>query len=60
MKLVVENVNKKVNSLNTLFNIIDSTTDKLSLISDKIVDVITTGLKNIFTRKRKKESDKYE
>ena len=57
MQLVVDNVDRKVNSLNRLFSIIDNTTDRLSLISDKIVDYITVVLKTIFRRKKKKESD---
>ena len=53
MQLVVDNVDRKVNSLNRLFSIIDNTTDRLSLISDKIVDYITVVLKTIFRRKKK-------
>ena len=43
---VVDNVNKKVQSLDGLFNLIDFTTDKIVSVSDKLVD----GLSGILTR----------
>lgn len=59
---IVENVDKKVNSLNGLFNIIDVTTDKLSIITDKTVDLISSFVINLFKKKynKKKEEESYE
>lgn len=55
--LVVEDINKKVTSLNGLFTMIDATTDKLSLLSDRLVDGVTLLVKKIFKPKNRKEED---
>ncbi len=49
---VLENMQKKVNSLNGLFSVIDFTTDKISAFSDKVVDVVS-GFIGKFTRRKK-------
>ena len=54
---VVDDINTKVKSLNGLFSMIDYTTDKLALISDRFVDVISSLIRKIFVRKEKKEND---
>lgn len=54
---VVDDVNHKVNKLNGVFNIIDSTTDALALASDKIVAFITSGITNLFAKKSKKKEE---
>ena len=48
---VVEDINKKVKTLDGLFSLIDMTTDKLAMLSDKVVDVVTLFVKKIFRRK---------
>lgn len=55
---VVDDVNKKVESLNGFFHIIDFTTDKIVSITDTIVDKITLLITKIFTKKEKKEKGK--
>jgi len=55
--LVVDDINKKVTSLNGLFTMIDATTDKLSLLSDRLVDGVTLLVKKIFKPKNRKEED---
>jgi len=52
---VVDDLTVKVNSLNGFFSIIDFTTDKLSLITDKFVDYSTALISKIF--KKGKEDD---
>lgn len=54
---VVDDINKKVDSFDGLFSIIDNTTDKLALLSDKMVDGVTFLLKKIFKPKKRKEED---
>ena len=44
---VLDNVQRKVNSLNGLFSVIDFTTDKISAFSDKVVDVISGFISKI-------------
>lgn len=55
IEIMVDDINKKVVSLNGLFHIIDLTTDKLALLSDKMVDGITLVVKRIFKSKKRKE-----
>ena len=45
---VVDDINKKVKSLDGLFSIIDVTADKLAMISDKVVDIIASFIRKIF------------
>ena len=54
---VVDDINGKVRSLNGIFSIIDMTTDKLALLSDRLVDVVTTIIRKIFKRKEDSESN---
>lgn len=57
INIVVDDINKKVGSLDGLFSIIDMTTDKLSLLSDRMVDGITFLIKKIFKPKKRKEEE---
>ena len=54
---VVDDINVKVNKLNGLFSIIDVTTDRLALLSDKVVDGISSLVRKIFSKKKRKEDD---
>ena len=54
---VVDDINTKVKSLNGLFSMIDYTTDKLALISDKFSNVVTSLIKKIFVRKEDSEDN---
>ena len=50
-----------VNSLNGFFNVIDFTTDKISSFSDKLVDLISSAIGKISTKKSKRgEEDEEE
>ncbi len=51
---VVDDINKKVNTLNGFFGLIDATTDKLAMISDKVINNISMFIRRIFTRKKGK------
>ena len=55
---VVDDINGKVKSLNGLFSMIDYTTDKLALLSDRFVDTVASLIRKIFVRKE--ESDNNE
>lgn len=52
IQITVDNINTKVESLNGFFSIIDFTTDKLAMISDKVVEAITSVIKKIFYRNK--------
>lgn len=60
INVVVDDINKKVGSLDGLFSVIDMATDKLSLLSDRMVDGITFLIKKIFNRKVRKEEENNE
>ena len=57
LQVTVDNINNKVNSLNGLFSMVDFTTDKLALVSDKFIDGITSLIRKIFNRKKEEEYD---
>lgn len=58
MEKVVDDVNEKVQTLNGFFHIIDYTTDKIALATDKVVEGITGFVsKMLFSKKKKKEKD---
>jgi len=60
INLVVDDVNKKVKSLDGLFSVIDMATDKLALLSDRMVDTITLLIKKLFKPKNRKEDETNE
>lgn len=61
---VLDNMQRKVNSLNGLFSVIDFTTDKISAFSDKVVDVVSGFIGKITHKKKRKleesEEEDYE
>lgn len=58
---VVDDVNGKVGKLDGIFNIIDRSTDVVSMASDKMIDFISSAITKIFSKKKKKsEEEEYE
>ena len=57
---VVEDVNEKFKTLNSFFHIIDYTTDKIALATDKVVEKITGGLHKMLFGKKKKQKKESE
>lgn len=57
---VVDDVNDKVQSLNGFFSIIDFTTDKLVLVTDKVVEKLSQLFSKLFLGKKKKGEEKDE
>ncbi len=55
----VDNINSKVESLNGLFSIIDFTTTKITSISDRVVEIVTSFVQKVFSKK-KEESEEDE
>ena len=51
---VVDDVNNKVKSLDRVFSIIDFTTDKIALVTDKAVEGISSLFSKIFINRKKK------
>lgn len=48
MQVVVDNVDRKVKTLDGVFEFIDTATDKVSLLSDKIIDGIAGAIEKVF------------
>jgi uncharacterized protein YoxC len=57
---IVEDVDKKVKSLNGVFNIIDNMTDKISSVTDRIVDSVAGFISRVFKNKKNKEKEMKE
>lgn len=55
IEVVVDDISIKVGKLNGLFSVIDATTDKLSILSDKMVDAVSVLIRKIFKRKKRKD-----
>lgn len=52
---IVSSVGDKLESLNGIFNVIDFATDKLTLVTDKVVDALTGFISKLIHKKSKKE-----
>lgn len=57
---LADDITNKVKSLNSFFGIMDMITDKLSFLSDKLVDNIASFITRIFIRKDKRKDNNYE
>ena len=57
IEIVVDDITKKVKSLDGFFSIIDMTTDKLAMLSDRVVDTISSFVKRLFVRKGDESKD---
>ena len=56
---IVDDVDDKVQSLNDFFYVVDSATDKIALMSDRVIDIVT-GVIHKITSVRKRKSRKRE
>ena len=57
-QVVVDDVDKKVKTLDGLFNFIDAATDRVSFLSDRFISVIVSAVEKVF--KGSKKSKKIE
>ena len=57
---VVDDVNTKVKKLNGLFDVVDTATDALSSVSDKMVLLISSGITSVINKFKKKGEDSDE
>lgn len=57
IEVVVDDITKKVKTLDGFFSLVDMTTDKLALLSDRFVDVISSLIKRLFKRKENGEDN---
>ena len=59
VNLLLEDVENKINSLNTFFKVLDFTTEKIIAISERVIDACVSLFGRLF-HKRKEESEDYE
>lgn len=57
---IVDDVDDKVQSLNDFFYIVDSATDKIALLSDRVIDIVTGVIHKITEVKKRKSKIKEE
>lgn len=57
---IVEDVDQKMKSLDGVFHIIDTTADKISFLTDKVVDVISSFVIKLFNKKYNKTKETEE
>ncbi len=55
VNIILNDVEKKVESVNGLFNLVDRITDGVSSVSDVLVNAIVGLIEKIFTKKDKNE-----
>lgn len=55
---VVDNVEKKVNALNGLFNIIEATSNKINGVYEKLFSILSSAVTKVL--KKKDEEEEYE
>lgn len=60
IELIIDDVDKKVKSLNGVFSVVDSVTDKLSLLTEVVSDSIILFIKGIFKKRKNKIENKEE
>ena len=61
LRLVVDDVDKKVKTLDGLFEFIDTATDKVSFLSDRIINLLVGAVEKVFkSSKKTKRIDKEE
>lgn len=54
---VIDDVEQKSSKLNGIFDIVDSTTDAISSISDVAIGLISGKITNILNKRKRKEED---
>ena len=57
---VIDEINLKLGKLDNVFKVVDLVTDNMSLISDKIVDVISNLIRKIFYKKEKRKEEEID
>ena len=55
VQVVVDNVDRKVKTLDGVFEFIDTATDKVSLLSDRIIDGISRAIEKVFKSNKTKK-----
>lgn len=57
---IVDDVNDKIESLDSVFNILDFVSEKFATISDRVIDVVSSLISKLFLRKSSKKIEEEE
>ena len=57
---MLDEVDKRVEKFDRIFRVADVITDNMALVSDKVVDGISDFIRNLFSRRKRKEEDNNE
>lgn len=57
---IVDDVTEKMRVLDGAFGLLDLVTDKISSLGDFIVNMITSGISNLFAKRKEKKEEDYE
>lgn len=53
--LILDNVEKKMKSIDNVFNVIDKVADSCALLSDRVVEFLSSFLSRLFIKKKNKK-----
>lgn len=56
----IDDVNEKMGKLDGVFSLVDRGADAISMLTDKIVGTVATGITSFFTKKKKVEENEDE
>ena len=57
---MLDEVDKRVQKFDRIFKVADIITDNMASISDKLVDGLSGFIRNVFSRKKRKEDEENE
>ena len=57
---MLDDMLKKLKTINHAFEVVDKVTDSVSLINDRVVDLVATFIANLFAKRKKVEKNEEE
>lgn len=57
---MIDDILKKLKTVNHAFEVVDKVTDSVSLINDRLVDLVATFIASLFAKKKKVEKNEEE
>ena len=57
---LLDDIAKKLNTVNHAFELFDKVTDSISLINDRVVDIIVTFIASLFAKRKNKKEESEE
>lgn len=57
VNLILDNVEKKIKTVDNVFNVIDKVADSCALLSDKIVDILSGFISKMFIKRKNKKEE---